>query len=209
MIAILACMLRGAKRWNGRWLVWGVAIALVATILVATASRSAIAAWLIVSGLIATQGLIRSRVIAWLRERPLAWISLMLGMMGTTTLVLYTLRASEFVGQAPASLAIRINYWRACIGMLAKHPWSGIGPGQFKLVYEQFRMPESNEQIADPHQFLLQVAAAGGWPALVLFMALLCLLIWLPMRNRPSSTQGQWRIRSQLYRLNGLSIAMP
>ncbi len=149
MVALLACMLRGSKHWHWRWTVWTAAIAVVATILLATASRSAMAALLIVSSLFAGQRLLRSHGIAWMKQRPMALVSLGAGMVGALAIGLYSFRASEFVGQAPASLAIRINYWRACIGMLEQHPWSGIGPGQFKLVYEQFRMPESNEQIAD------------------------------------------------------------
>ncbi len=116
------------------------AVGLVATILLATASRSAIAALLIVSGLILGHRLLQSRGMMWLRQRPAATALLLLGLLGASALAVYAFRASEFVGQAPASLAIRINYWRASLAMLTQHPWIGIGPDNSNWFMNSFEL---------------------------------------------------------------------
>ena len=57
--------------------------------------------------------------------------------------------------------------------MIAAHPWVGCGPGNFQDVYTQYKLPEASEEIADPHNFLLEIWATAGTPAAVAFLAVL------------------------------------
>ncbi len=184
LVAIIACAWHRVPHRSWRWAVWFVAAGLVTTMLVSTASRAALAALLLVGVAVAAAFALRSRWVDRMKHQPLVILGSFGAALATAGVGVYVFRTSEFVSQAPASLAIRLNYWRASLGMLAQHPWDGIGPGQFKLVYEQFRAPESNEQIADPHQFLLQVATAGGVPAFVVFTLLLALWCWTKLSPR-------------------------
>lgn len=73
--------------------------------------------------------------------------------------------SSEWISQAPASLAFRLRYWKASLRMLIDHPWLGVGPGQFKARYEGYRDESALEQIVEPHNAFWQVVATGGIPA--------------------------------------------
>lgn len=72
---------------------------------------------------------------------------------------------------APQSVRVRLDYWRAAIAMVIDRPLVGFAPGNFQPAYPAYRLPSAHEQIADPHNFLLELAALGGIPAAVLFLA--------------------------------------
>ena len=76
----------------------------------------------------------------------------------------------QVLTEASKSLRYRIEYWRASVSMMADHPWLGCGPGNFKQYYTQYKLPEASEEVADPHNFLLEVGATAGLPALVVFI---------------------------------------
>ncbi len=143
-----------------------VAIVLIGGMVLASRSRSAVVAF----GLIAAW-------IAWRRWNRMAKWSLVAVALVAILAAAYAYRNSEWIEQAPASLAIRLNYWKSSLAMANQSPIVGVGPGQFKAAYELFRAPTSTEQIADPHQFLLQTLATGGWLALILFVTLMTLLV--------------------------------
>ena len=51
--------------------------------------------------------------------------------------------------------------------------WSGVGPGNFRAAYLRYKLPESSEEILDPHNLFLEVwATAGFWALLALLAAL-------------------------------------
>lgn len=150
-------------------------LAIVAGMLLAARSRSAVASLLVVGAL-------------WLGQRLLATVGghgggafrgqrsavrrslISIGCLGGMLLaggwfVVRLANNSEWVSQAPASLAFRLRYWAASWQMLSEQPWFGVGPGQFKARYESYRVAESVEQIADPHNWFWQVVTTGGLPA--------------------------------------------
>ncbi len=43
--------------------------------------------------------------------------------------------------------------------------WSGVGPGNFRACYLRYKLPESSEEILDPHNLFLEVWATGGFGA--------------------------------------------
>jgi len=80
---------------------------------------------------------------------------------------------------AAQSLAYRTQYWRATARMIGDHPWLGVGPGNFQDFYTRYKLPEASEEVADPHNFLLEVAATAGIPAaLVLTGIFVVFLAW-------------------------------
>ena len=66
--------------------------------------------------------------------------------------------------------------------MIADRPWLGCGPGNFQDVYTQYKLPEASEEVADPHDFLLEVWATAGTPALLALLGALG-LFWVRARN--------------------------
>jgi len=78
--------------------------------------------------------------------------------------------------QSAKSLRYRLEYWHGTWSMLAESPrnWIfGVGPGNFRQNYLQFKLPQSSEEVADPHNMLLDAWANGGIVA-VLGLAGVC-----------------------------------
>ena len=75
--------------------------------------------------------------------------------------------------EAGKSLAYRGQYWRSTLRMIGDQPWLGCGPGQFQDTYTRWKLPQASEEIRDPHNFLLEVWATAGTPALVALLAVL------------------------------------
>jgi O-antigen ligase len=80
---------------------------------------------------------------------------------------------AKVLSEASKSLGYRIQYWKSSIEIIADHPWLGCGPGQFQHAYTQYKLPEASEEIADPHNFILEIWATAGTVALVAALALL------------------------------------
>ncbi len=77
------------------------------------------------------------------------------------------------LGRASKSFGYRLQYWQSTLEMIADHPWVGCGPGNFQDAYTQYKLPEASEEIADPHNFLLEIWATAGTPAALAFLAVL------------------------------------
>ena len=75
--------------------------------------------------------------------------------------------------KAATSFGYRVQYWQATLHMIADRPWLGCGPGNFQDVYTQYKLPEASEEVADPHDFLLEVWATAGTPAMLALLAVL------------------------------------
>lgn len=71
----------------------------------------------------------------------------------------------ELASGARATIALRLQYWRSTLGLVLDHPWFGAGPGNFQLVYQKYRDVQGHEMIAEPHNFILETLACGGWIA--------------------------------------------
>lgn len=159
---------------------WMAGIAIIAGMLLAARSRSAVLSLLLLIGwLMFQQWGRRQALLRSFGQRPRAIGAATLLLLCSGAGLVYVLRNTEWIQQAPASLAIRFNYWVACLKMVSLSPWFGVGPGQFKARYEAFRAEASSEQIADPHQFVLQTVTSGGLVSLILLAGLLGLLVWM------------------------------
>ena len=82
--------------------------------------------------------------------------------------------------EAGKSLRYRLEWWTSVRQMLTSS-WRaalvGVGPGNFRQHYLAFKLPESSEEIADPHNLLLDSWASGGLAGLAgLVMVIVCTL---------------------------------
>jgi O-antigen ligase len=75
---------------------------------------------------------------------------------------------SRVLSESPKSVLYRLEYWRSTAGIIADHPLFGCGPGNFKQTYAAYKLPEASETISDPHNFLLEIWATSGTPAVIL-----------------------------------------
>ncbi len=70
--------------------------------------------------------------------------------------------------------------------MIAEHPLLGCGPGNFKNAYTAYKLPEASEEVADPHNFVLEIWATAGTLTMLVFVAALGGFFWV--------TGGGWRV---------------
>ncbi len=70
------------------------------------------------------------------------------------------------ITEAFKSLSYRFEYWEATLGIVNRSPLLGIGPGEFQNIYPRYILPTASEFIADPHNFILEIGALYGIPAL-------------------------------------------
>ena len=173
---------RGGSRWPA--LLMAVPVILVLLVcLILTKSRSASIGLVAGAGLVAWQ--LRSRVP---RRVLLAAGGCGLGIVAILVAAgLATGRLDrEVLTQSPMSMRYRWEYWRATWSVITGDAanvsravstpvfWSGVGPGNFRPAYLRYKLPESSEEIQDPHNLFLEVwATAGFWAFLALALALI------------------------------------
>ena len=173
------------QRWG-----WASAALLGAACMMAARSRSATLALLFGLGLIVIAA---SRILKN-RRKFVGWSLLTLSALGLgLTFFLARFGNREWFEQAPASLAFRFQYWRSTLRMVMDRPWFGAGPGNFQSIYEQYREAYATEQIAEPHNFVAETLAAGGFPAIALLAAIAiaaAFVVWGPGALKPQETAG-------------------
>ncbi|QDT90602.1 O-antigen ligase family protein [Gimesia algae] len=181
------CFFQKSSQSRSLWKRWKPGIFLLATMLIGyclilTKSRTA---WV---GLIG--GLVSLGLLKLLQSRrsttadPQRWKKQVLKWGGLAAilcvgfLLLATLSGGfdrAVLTEAPKSLQYRIEYWTATWDVIKENPLWGTGPGNFRSHYLKFKLPGSSEEIADPHNFLLDVWANGGLIAFVGLLLILCL----------------------------------
>ncbi|MEZ6047893.1 MAG: O-antigen ligase family protein [Planctomycetaceae bacterium] len=138
---------------------WGTVLLLV-YVLILTKSRTAWLALLFTLGLFA--------LTRWSRRW---WYASTGVIVGTGLLIAIAMMTgaldSEVLSEAPRSVQYRWIYWKTTLQMLSHSPLVGVGPGNFRTNYLQYKPAGASEEIADPHQFLLDLWANGGLLALL------------------------------------------
>ena len=170
VILWLGLMITNARRLNRPTMV----VAAIVTLLIVycvllTKSRTAwvgltvgLASWGLSSGAMRTP------------SRPRLTRGLMAGFVAVIVLVALAYASGGLdrfvVSESAKSLRYRFEYWTASWRMLEKSARNlvlGVGPGNFRQNYLEFKLPQSSEEIADPHDMVLDVWANGGLTALV------------------------------------------
>lgn len=90
------------------------------------------------------------------------------------------------LAEAPKSLQYRLEYWWSSLQVIKESPLFGVGPGQFRQHYLVHKLPQSSEEIADPHNLILDVWANGGILALVGLCWLIFELVRGPFKTASS-----------------------
>ncbi|UCD52190.1 MAG: O-antigen ligase family protein [Phycisphaerales bacterium] len=154
-----------------------------------------LAAAIVVAGLLLTQskGGILAGVVAaslfglWVVLRPWLAAQRKTAMVLFGTLAVLAISAVSYAavsyglkhGRLPGgnSMLVRWQYWRASAQMIADHPLTGVGPGNFAHSYPRYKPAAALESVADPHNFLLSILAQYGPLGLVAFLA----MVFIPL----------------------------
>jgi hypothetical protein len=82
----------------------------------------------------------------------------------------------EVLTESTKSLRYRWGYWIGAWRVITESPdafWHGHGPGNFTAPYLTHKLPDSSEELSDPHNFVLEIGStAGFWGVLALLTAL-------------------------------------
>ncbi len=156
------------------WFGIGLLILMVAGCLLLTKSR---AAYLAVAAGLCLLTLMKVTSVTWRHWKGIAAAAAGLAMIAGVFVAFGGLDR-QVLTEAPKSFLYRVEYWRATGSMIAQHPWFGCGPGNFQEFYTQHKLPEASETVADPHNFLLEVAATAGLPALCVFLLVGVAVLW-------------------------------
>ena len=83
----------------------------------------------------------------------------------------------------------RLAHWQAALNMATARPWLGVGPGQYELVYDRFRLINWPEPLGHAHNFWLNQLAETGIVGLTVYAGLwVCVFLctWRA-RNHPAA----------------------
>jgi len=147
---------------------------LITACLILTKSRAAYLACAAASAALGTWTILQgSRIAArWLIVPVLLVALLLAAALGVGAI------DREVFSEAGKSLGYRWQYWQATCHMIQHHPWFGCGPGNFQGYYTLYKLPEASETVADPHNFVLEVAATAGLPAALALFVVIGLVLW-------------------------------
>lgn len=171
----------GTKHWG--WIAAALVALVIGYCLVLTKSRTA---WV---GLFAGIGWWVFRIVAALwrrgdspkpqRSALVRWIAGGAIVLGIAVVIAVASGGLDkaVLSEAPKSVRYRLEYWQGTWGTICEHFWLGTGPGNFRDYYLAHKLPESSEEIADPHNFILDVWANAGTFGLIGLMACVGLMV--------------------------------
>ena len=168
------------KRW------WQAAVCLIpiAVCLWLTHSRTGVGAVLIGVGILILYAQ-RKRV-----SRKQMLIATAIVCCGMATAVGIASVRGRVLDGAVKSFGYRLEYWYSSSLLVADSPIFGCGPGGFQAAYTAYKLPQASEEVADPHNFLVEVTATTGIPGLLLFLGtLFCVArqVWMEPARKTSS----------------------
>ncbi len=176
------------RKQRGALVAAAIALLVIGFCLALTKSRTSLMATVIGLGLLALH--IWFYGLGWSWKIPVITVLIFVFVLGGAIAVGGIDR--EVVSEAFKSFSYRLEYWQSTWGMIGDHPWLGCGPGNFKSVYTYYKLPQASETVADPHNWLLELWATAGTPALIAFLGLLICFVRQVYRgmtiDRPSST---------------------
>ncbi len=134
--------------------------------LLLTRSRTAYLSILVAVGIWLVLERMRGRV--QLSSRALRYLGFSVGTIAFIGLG-WLLTVDRLVwSEAPKSILYRLEYWQATLAMIRDYAWTGVGLGNFQSYYPQYKLVQASEVIADPHNWILDVAATLSIPIAVM-----------------------------------------
>jgi O-antigen ligase len=165
----LALVLRRAAR---RPVLWDLAAVVIAGATVGTLSRGALAAVVAMIAYAVIAGVIRPRVVGAI----LAALVVLFAVIAVSDPGIIENSLTQKENVASQNIDERLIRWRVTAEMTVDHPVIGIGPGGFKLHYDDYVDPAESDvlhQLDVAHETYLEVSAELGLVGLVVFLAVL------------------------------------
>jgi O-antigen ligase len=113
--------------------------------------------------------LLRSK--RWLQGRGVRQGAIAVGACVAIAVVWMMAFDKRVLTEATKSLGYRIEYWQATLGMIRDHGTLGVGLGNFQSYYPFYKVEQASEVVADPHNWVLDIAASLSVPIAILMVA--------------------------------------
>jgi O-antigen ligase/tetratricopeptide (TPR) repeat protein len=153
----------------------GVAVVLVILGLALTRSKGAIIGALFAAAILTALLCFGKQV--FIHKKAILTVCVFLFIAAIGAVISYGLKHGRLPGGS--SMLVRWQYWQASAKMYADHPLTGVGPGNFALLYTRYKPASALESVADPHNFPLSILTQYGPLGLIGFLA----MIFIPLRN--------------------------
>ena len=185
-------------RWSS---VASLSIALVTqlTCMLLTRSRTAYLSILVAIGFWLLLEWARGKV--RLKDRTFRMVGVSVGVLALVGFGWLLTVDSLVLSEAPKSMSYRLEYWQATLAMIRDHAWTGVGLGNFQAYYPQYKLEQASEIIADPHNWILDVAAtmsvpiallSTGWMGTTVGKGIVaCLVDDMAIRARETETESK------------------
>lgn len=172
-----------------RFLVCGIAVAIVIFGFVITRSRGAIAASLTAAAMFVAYLLFGN----WLKKyrKIIFIICLLLFVVVGCAVVRYGIAHGRLPGGN--SMLVRWQYWTGAAKMYADYPLTGVGGGNFGSFYPHYKSPSALETVADPHNFVLSILTQYGPLGLIGFLAVVLVPLWRAVSHGPAPPSAETR----------------
>ncbi len=95
-------------------------------------------------------------------------------------------------GLPTLSLLYRWHYWLGALPMIEHSPLLGVGLNNFGDYYTMFKLPQSPEDVKDPHSIFVRFAAEGGLPLTLIILILIVWLLVSGLRSRKLPDPPVW-----------------
>lgn len=177
-IVILACGQDAIRQGKKRWIFWLLAFGIIVTAIILNLSRAGVlillAGTVLWLGAFALRQGLAARIALGL-SAVLALLTVML-VFGGQTFERFNLRTG---GAAGIASDFRWTIFSDALHLIRASPWPGIGLGNFDAVFAIFRDASLNGARAlHPESDWFWLWVEAGWPAMVLTIAGIGLLIW-------------------------------
>lgn len=79
----------------------------------------------------------------------------------------------------------RLEVWVQSAELIKAHPWLGVGQGNFSTAFDQVKEKTlvGVERFNDPHNLFISIAVTTGVPALIAFIAIMAIALWVSFKN--------------------------
>ncbi|HVT79121.1 MAG TPA: O-antigen ligase family protein, partial [Phycisphaerae bacterium] len=144
------------------WVLAGVVLLAAVAVVPMTDSNGGMAAGILCVVAVVIAGVFGERIAA--RRRVWAIAALGLAAAGAAGLISYGVVRH---GLPTKSLLFRWQYWSGSIPMVRQFPAWGVGLNNFGDYYTRFKSPSWPEDVKDPHNFFVRLAAEAGLPATI------------------------------------------
>jgi O-antigen ligase/tetratricopeptide (TPR) repeat protein len=123
----------------------------------------------------------------WKRRRLFGVFAVVLIAAGIALTIAYGLKHNRLPGGN--SMLVRWQYWTSAAEMIADHPLTGVGGGNFSIFYPAYKFPAASETVQDPHSWPLSLLAQYGPPGLLAILAALGLVLYQALHHRFASSE--------------------